>query len=220
MLKTRRAYIRAIKGLSVERQRQMATDAGCGEIYGGGAHGNSDADERRLWVLSFRAGDTAWVPDMRVLIFPPEMLGKVRVTADLAGCLAEICSKGAVVEEGRTGDRSDGEGWPNKLKSLIQTIHLVNRSRLKVLAGAKTARAAKAKRASSGIVAEWAAPAKAKALKQALVLWQSRSFKNWKDARAALPGELATASLATLTRIFHPHGRDPSRKGVGGRSRK
>ena len=219
MLKTRRAFIRAIKGLPVARQRQMAIDAGCGEIYEHGDTGRADMDERNLWVMSLRAADTAWVPDLRVLIRTPAELGRTRVTADLAGCLAEICGKNAVVEEGVSGDRSDGEDWPNKLKELVQKVHLVNRSRLKVLAGAKTARAAKAERAGSGIVAEWRSPAKAKARKHALVLWQSRSFANWREARAALPGELATASLPTLGRIF-TEGRDPSRKGVGGRSRK
>jgi hypothetical protein len=220
MLKTHRAFIRPLKGLTIERQRQMAKDALCLDVYEHGEFKRADMDERTLWLNSLRANDKAWVPDLRVLIRTPAELGRTRVTADLAVCLATICGKGAVLEEGVSGKRSDGEDWPNQLKDLIQKVHLANRSRRALMASLKKARTEKVKRSGAGIVAEWRSPAKAKALKSALVLWQSRSFANWKDARAALPGELATASLATLTRIFHPHGRDPSRKGVGGRSRK
>ena len=218
MLKTHRAFIRPIKGLPIERQRQMAKDAKCLDVYEHNEFGGR-RDERADWINSLRANDKAWVPDLRVLIRTPSELGRTRVTADLAACLATICSKGAIVEEGVSGARSDGEDWPNKLKHLIQHIHLANRSRRQLLASLKKARTEKAKRSGSGIVAEWRSPAKANQRKAALVIWQSRAFTNWQEARAALPGELANASLPTLGRIFI-EGRDPSRKGLGGRPKR
>lgn len=213
MLKTRRAFIRAIKGLPVQRQRQMATDARCGDIYEHGEFKRRDMDERELWVRSLRADDVAWVPDLRVLLRPKAELGRSRITADFTGLLAAICSKRAVVEEGTTGIRSDTKDWANRVQSVAQKAHLAARSTAGINKAAKTARAA---RVGSGLVALWTSPAKEPERRKALVIWQSRSFSNAAAAKAALPDELAKASVPTLQRIFH-EGRYPARKGMGGR---
>lgn len=210
MLKTRRAFIRAIKGLPIERQRQMATAAKCGDIY---EHGDSGGmDERALWLQSLRADDTAWVPDLRVLLRPKSELGRVRVSSDFTGTIAAICSRRAVVEEGTTGTRSDTYEWANRVQSVVQNAHLASRSTAKINQATKKAREA---RVGSGLVALWLSPVKEVERRKALVIWQSRSFETAKDAKAALPDDLSRASLPTLQRIFH-EGRDPARKGQGG----
>lgn len=219
MLITRRAYIRPIRGRTVEIQRKMATDAKCGVIYEHNEFGKSrpDMEARDLWVLSLRAGDEAWLPQLLVLIRTKAELGRTRVSADLAGVLAEIVGRGAVVVDGSDGLRSDsGKAWANRVQSTLQKAHLAHQSNGKISAALKRARAVKAKREGPGMVARWLSPAKSADRRQALITWQSRAFPNADEARKALPDELASASLPTLQRIFH-EGRDPARKGMGGR---
>ena len=219
MLITRRAYIRPIRGRTIEIQRKMATDAKCGVIYEHGEFGKSrpDMNDRDMWVLSLRAGDEAWVPHMSVLIRTKAELGNTRVSADIAGLLAEIAGKGAVLVDGSDGLRSDsGKAWANRVQLTVQNAHLAHKSNEKISAALKRARAVKAAREGPGMVARWLSPAKAAERRQALITWQSRAFSNADEARKALPTELANASLPTLQRIFK-EGRDPARKGVGGR---
>jgi hypothetical protein len=211
-LKTHRAFIRAVKGLSVETQEAMAKAAKCGVIYRHGEFGKSQ-DARALWINSLRPGDEAKVARLDVLVRPRSELGNVRVSVDLATCLASIAAKGATVVDMSTGITSrDGERWANLVETTLRRSHMAQRSQRKISASLAKARAA---RPPIGLQAKWLAPAMEKERRKAQIIWQSAAFTSDEEAQAALPEELQATSLPTVRRILG--GRRPSRKGMGGR---
>lgn len=211
-LHTRRAFLRAVKGLAIETQEEMAKAAKCGVVYKHREFGK-DRDSRDLWVKSLRAGDTAWVPRLDVLVRPGSELGKTRVSIDLATCLASIAAKGATLVDGASGITSqDGEAWTDLVSSTLRRSHMAQRSQKKISASLAKARAA---RPPIGLQAKWHAPAMAAELRKATIIWQSTAFTSDEEAQAALPEELQATSLPTVRRILG--GRRPKRKGMGGR---
>lgn len=211
-LKTHRAFIRAVKGLSVETQEEMAKAARCGVIYKHGEFGKG-RDARALWINSLRPGDEAQVARLDVLVRPRSELGNTRVSTDLAACISAIAGRGAILVDLKTGITSrDGEAFQKLVEDTLRRSHMAQRSQRKISASLAKARAA---RPPIGLQAKWLAPAMEKERRKAQIIWQSSAFTSDEEAQAALPEELQATSLPTVRRILG--GRRPSRKGMGGR---
>lgn len=211
--KQTRAYLRAIPGLPIERQREMAADAGC-IVYEFGEHKKMDA--RQAWARSLREGDTAWLPSLLSLILPPDNRPeRYRPTSDLAAILAELCARRVEIVDAKARvSTRDPTAWANHVRLTMERASQGERSRAALRRSVKKAQAAR----MPGVVARWLADAKAKDRLAAQRVWTSVLYSNDVDAAAALPPELAQLSGGTLRKILGP--RRPGDKRAGGRPRK
>ena len=208
-----RAYLRAIPGLPIERQREMAADAGC-IVYEFGEH--KKLDVRQAWARSLREGDTAWLPSLLSLVLPPDKRPeRYRPTSDLAAILAELCARGVIIVDAKARISSrHPTAWANHVKLTMERASQGERSRAAIRRSIKRAQAAR----MPGIVARWLADAKSKDRLAAQRVWTSVLYQSDVDAAAALPPELAGLSGGTLRKILGP--RRPGDKRAGGRPRK
>lgn len=209
-----RAYIRAIPGLTLSRQQEMASDAGCAVVYTYGEAGRRQ-DVRSAWARSMRPGDVAWVPALQCLVTPHrDRQPRERPVSDLAAVVADVLARGAVIVEGRSGMSSrDGERWTAHIKAALGRASQGERSRASRLRAWKKSAA----HAEPGVVARWLAPAKTRDREAARATWCSVLYKSDADAASALPPELSGLSGSTLRRILGP--RRPGDKRAGGRPR-
>ena len=197
--KSIRAFLRPVNGLPLERQRQMAADAGCGETYEHGEWGKN-YDARDLWAKSFRKGDKAWFARIDCL---PRRAGetakRIRIGSDIAALIAGIASKGAILVEGETGITSeDSEAFAKRVEWAVQRAHLYTRTGRMTRTAAAKARAAR----MPGVVSRWSAPAMASERRKALIIWTSHEFTSDEEALQALPDELAATSTPTIRRLL------------------
>lgn len=209
-----RGYISPTPGISIEMQRRMAADAGCHVVYEFGGRDTGGMLPRDRWMQTLRAGDTAWLPTVRCLVFPKQ--GRpdgYRPVPDMCRSLNLILAKGVIIADAKAGITSeDPEAWAE---------HVYNEGR-KVSAGlrpehvrVKMRKAAEAVR-QPGLKARWHAPAKRADLKRQKVIWTSAL--NDEDVREHLDDELAGYSLKTLYDVLGV--RRPNDPGAGGRGRK
>lgn len=206
-----RAYIRAIPGLPIVRQREMAADAGCGVVYEYREFKHMDI--RAQWAKAFQPGDTAWLPSILVLVTPPaDRKPRSRPVSDMAAVIADVLARGAIIVDGRTGITSkDGSRWANHVEWAAAKASQGERSlksQRKAISAAHAAR-------GPGMVARWRAPAKKADRDKARAIWCSTLYSSDDEARAWLPEELSTLSGSSLRRIFGP--RRPGDKRAGGR---
>ena len=210
-LKTQvRAYLRGIPGLGVERQRQMAHDAGCSAVYEHDAPTYSSGTQRDQWVASLRPGDTAWVPSVQCLLLAPKRRGHgYSPTADLASITNHVLAIHAVLLDVRAGVSSETPAdW---------AAHVLHEARR---AGQGERSVATRKRTSkagvdarwSGVAARWKSPAMADQLEMQQAIWTSSKMTIAQKKRKLHP-ELRTLSNPTLYGILGDTG------GRGGRPR-
>lgn len=208
-----RGYIRAIPGLPISRQREMAQDAGCHHIYEWGEVKGQDV--RGAWLRSLREGDTAWLPSIMCLVIPPDSRPeRYRPTPDLAAVLAELCARRVEIVDAKAGcSTRDPRAWANHVRLSMERASQGERSRRALLRSIKRANAERA----PGVVTRWLAEGKAKDRRQALLIWTSSTFTSDTEAAAALPDELKVLSGSTLRRILGP--RRPNDPSAGGRGK-
>ncbi|MDX2289697.1 MAG: hypothetical protein NW217_12850 [Hyphomicrobiaceae bacterium] len=209
---TKRGYIRPIPGLPIERQRQMARDAGCDAIYEWeGGVGRLD------WIKGLRSGDTAWVPSLLVLTTPPGQRDGTKPSAELAAIISAALGRGAVIVEAVTGRTSrDKCEWAERVQQAV--AHASQGERPLAVRKHQT-RQATAARVAAGVTARWLALKGSAEYEQARAIWTSAAYETWEQARAALPDdELRRLSRPSLYAIFDA--RRPGDKRAGGRPRK
>jgi hypothetical protein len=207
-----RAYLRGIPALPIERQREMATEAVAERIYEWGQHGRK-INMRDMWINSLRAGDTAWLPDIRVLVLPkpPRKGGPMR---DLGAAIAAVMATGAIIVDARAGVRSnDRKLWQNHVQWALDTARNSERNQKRSKANSK--RRVPILRALS---VKWRSDLMAKQRAQAARIWRDPIYTTAEAAQAALPEELQKVSKRTLYTIFGV--RSPGDKRAGGRPRK
>ena len=208
-----RAYLRAIPGLPIDRQREMAADAGCIVYEFGEARGQ---DVRSAWIRSLREGDTAWLPSLLVLVVPrdkrPE---KYRPTSDLGAVLAEMFARRVVIYDAKARVSSaDPSAWGRHVKLMLEKASQGERSFASIRRATKKGMATR----TPGVVTRWLADAKALDRLAAQRIWTSTLYKSDRDAAAALPAELAQLSGNSIRAILGP--RRPGDERAGGRPRK
>lgn len=213
---TQRAYLAPLPRLPLARQQRMASEAGCGAVYGVTTKRGKDIGERRdfaLWVSSLRPGDTAWVPDLRVLV-PAQA---TRPGRELAVAVATVLARGAVLVDGTHGARSDSKDWPEQYDAALRRLHQGRRDPVKQRELAAVAsKAAVTANAASGIIKEWSSATYAAKRKAMLPHWRDLAHKSDEAAREALADpDLQSLSTASLRRIFGP--RRDGRLHYGGR---
>jgi hypothetical protein len=99
-----RGYICPIPGLPIDRQRQMATDAGCKVVFEQGKldHGGMIPLDR--WMSSLRPGDTAWLPSILCLVLPAKFRPKkYRPMIAMNTALSRLMATGVTVVDARAG---------------------------------------------------------------------------------------------------------------------
>lgn len=200
----------------------MAEDAKCNVIF---QYGDSKRDVRADWMMSLRAGDTAWLPSVLCLVVPPaDRPKRFRPVADLGAVLAELCSRGVVIYDARADLQSVNPENPDDLETprrwadhVRWAMERASQGERSLASLARARKKAHGKR-EPGIVTRWKAKAKAADLKAARLIWTSSTFTSDVEAAAALPEDLAKLSGPTLRRILGR--RRPGDKRAGGRPRK
>lgn len=208
-----RAYLRAIPGLPIARQREMAADLNPHATYEWNEAKGMNA--RTLWLRSLREGDTAWVPSLMCLVLPPDgRPERYRPTSDLGSVLAELCARRVeIVDEKAKVSTRDPNKWAAHVRLSMDRASQGERSRRTLLRSIKKAQEARA----PGVVTRWLADAKAKERRQAMLIWTSTTFTSDVEAAAALPPELAALSGSSIRRILGP--RRPNDPSAGGRGK-
>lgn len=207
-----RGYLRAIPGLPLERQRQMARDAGCHYTY---EHGEKAGQRsaRAAWLASLRADDTAWLASVLCLLLPPrERADDYSPTADLSATTNHILATGAVLVDARGRATSAEPGkWAQHM--LVETKRAAQgeRSQAAIKRSLDAARVA----AGPGIKARWHAPAMAAELERQTAIWTGAGPID--RVRKHLHAELAGCSTRTLYDVLGR--RRPDDPGAGGRGK-
>lgn len=211
-----RAYLRAIPGLPISRQREMAADLKSDATYEWNEVKGMNA--RTLWMRSLREGDTAWVPSLMCLVLPPDgRPERYRPTSDLGAVLAELCARRVEIVDAKANvSTTDPNKWAAHVRLSMDRASQGERSRRTLLRSIKKANAERA----PGVVTRWLADAKAKDRRQALLIWTSSTFNSDVDAAAALPDELKVLSGSTLRRILGPRRPNDPRAGGRGKTRR
>lgn len=207
-LKNRRAFLRAVQGIPLDRQRVMATGYRCAVIYDGGTR-----RERDLFVSSLRAGDHAYVPRLDCLLLPKSERGKVRPTADLTGAITALLLSPALIVEGASDVTSaDREAFANQVQSAVQRVSSGYRS---PAALRKIGKKGAALKALGSPVIKWRGEAMADEHERQRQIWTSALYMSDDAAREHLCDELRGLSNSTVRRIFGA--RRPNDKSAGGR---
>lgn len=208
------AYLRPAPRLPLSTQRDMAADAGIKRIFEHGEAGRQDV--RSALIRSLRPGDTLWLPRLDVLAAPEadRVKGKRRVMAkdDLAAAIADVLGRGAIIVDGMIGVTSrDGAAWADRVQWAMRRVSSGIPSRAEAR---KRARKGGAAMAAASVANRWLAPAMDKTRERWAAVWRDPKYPNAQAAADALPEPL-TGRVHLARRIFD--GRDPARKGVGGR---
>lgn len=189
-----RGYICPIPGLPIERQRQMATDAGCKVVFEQGKldHGGMIPLDR--WMSSLRPGDTAWLPSILCLVLPAKYRPKrYRPMTAMNTCLNRLLATGVIVVDARAGITSQSpEDWANHVESCCNKISAGMRSHAKLVKMRAAIR--------PGLKARWHAPAMAEKLAFQKTIWTSAGTIT--DVRKHLDDEFKECSIVTLYSIL------------------
>lgn len=207
----KRAYLRGIPSLSLDRQKELAAKANCDHTYEW-LEGGRKINARDRWLNSLRPGDEAWLADIRVLVLPkpPRTIGPQR---DLGSIIAAVLATGAIIVDDRTGITSrDRKDWANHVEWALGIVAQGERNRRAVWRNAAKARAGK------GLAPKWKSDAMVKDRESAARIWRDAKYRSADAARADLPEELRGASMRTLYNIFGQ--RRPGDKSAGGRGKR
>lgn len=189
-----RGYICTIPGLPIERQRQMAADAGCKVVFEQGKldHGGMFPLDR--WMSSLRHGDTAWLPSILCLVLPARARPKkYRPMIAMNTALSRLMATGVTVVDARAGVTSQSpEDWANHVEYCCNKISAGMRS---TVAYTKMRMAI-----HPGLKARWHAPAMAEKLAFQKAIWTSAG--TIPDVRKHLDDEFKECSIVTLYSIL------------------
>lgn len=211
-VKNIRAYLRQLKGLTVERQRAM-----CEAAFPGTSITYYDAHEREAWLRALRADEIALVARLDVLPEPKRPGIKTRPMADFSAVLSEAQRRAHTIMDAEARLSSIDKGWRELVEYHGQRIARGHRELPKKRAARMSRKRWDA--AEPGVVNRWRSPA----MRAEFDRWS----QHWRDpqhtaatAFAALPEYLQKefGSLTTARRIFGPRttgklGRRPKRRG-------
>lgn len=202
-----RAYLRAIEGLPIERQREL-----CAAIAGATYY---EGDERDAWVRALRRDEMALVARLEV-IAQPKTIGSRRPLVDFTATLADLLRKARVVVDAETGITSeDGRRWRDLVEWTAHRIATGKRRLPRKMA--KTMAQKRWAAAEPGVVERWKSPAKTKDRERWGQHYRDPSFSSARVAFEAMPEEIRAeiGSLKTAERIFGR--RRPGDPSAGGR---
>lgn len=208
-----RAYLRPLRGLPVERQREMCEAACPGQtitFY--------EVNEREAWLRALRSDEIALVARLDVLAEPKRPGVKTRPMADFSAALSEAQRRARAVMDAETGASSSdpGSSWRRLVEYTGQ--RLARGTRRLVKKDAKRMARKRWDKAAPGLRERWQSPA----MRTEFERWA----QHWRDpqhtaasAFAALPEHLQKefGSLTTARRIFGrrttgKRGRRPKRR--------
>lgn len=207
-----RGYICPVPGLPIERQRQMADDAGCKVVYECGNVDTGGMLPLDRWVQTLRPGDIAWLPSILCLVLPSKFRPKrYRPMTAMNTYLNRLLAAGVIVADARANITSQSpDQWAKHVEACCNKISAGLRSHAK-LAKMRSAIA-------PGLKARWHAPAMAEKLARQKAIWTGAG--SIKDVRKHLDPEFHECSIPTLyavlgvRRPFDPNaGGRPSQKG-------
>lgn len=210
-----RAYLRPLRGLPVERQREMCEAACPGQtitFY--------EVHEREAWLRALRSDEIALVARLDVLAEPKRPGVKTRPMADFSATLSEAQRRAHAVMDAETGASSSdhGSSWRRLVEYTGQ--RLARGTRRLVKKDAKRMARRRWDAAEPGTVERWQSPAMRSEFARWGQHWRDPSFPNAEAAFAALPEALQKefGSLTTARRIFGrrttgKRGRRPKRRG-------
>lgn len=209
-----RGYLCPTPGLSIERQRQMAADAGCKVVYENGKTDTGGMIPVLRWISSLRAGDTAWLPSVMCLVIPKrDRPADYRPMSSTCMMLNQILAMGVTIVDARARVSSrDPEAWAKHVFACSQRISSGTRTLASRRMAAKKATAS----IEPGLKARWSVPEMAAKLVLQKALWTGAG--TIKDARELLDEELRRASTRTLYSLLGP--RRPNDPKAGGRPAK
>lgn len=214
LVKNLRGYVRSAPGLPSETQCAMAAAAGVGVVYDYRTEGRAKA--RALWIRSLRAGDTAWLARLDILVLPkPDRPEGQRAAVDLAATVSEIVSRGATIVDGSTGITShDGKRWAERVQWAARRVSV---GIMSTDQARKQAAKSAIVRGHSAIVTQWKSPAMDAERERWAAVWRDAKYHNDQEAADALVEPL-TGRKHLARRIFGR--RKPNDVWAGGRPRK
>jgi hypothetical protein len=214
-LENRRAYLRAIPGMTIETQRWMAQDNKTTVVFEGGI-GRNGVPRLDTYISSLRAGDEAWVPRLDVLVRPKEERRGRSAAATLGSSIADILGRGAIIVDGETGITSrDGDRWKERVELTMRRITSGRMTRAKARKiGAKGGAVIRGRAATT----RWKAPAMKAEFARWASVWRDPIYSNDQAASDAIEPPELNGRPHLCRRLFGP--RRPGDKRAGGRPRK
>lgn len=203
-----RAYLRAIEGLPLDRQRALCSAVANATFYEG--------DERDGWLRALRRDEAALVARLEVIAAPKAIGGK-RPLVDFTATLSVLLHKARVVVDAETGITSDdGRKWSDLVEWTAQRIATGSRRLPR-----KRAKSMAAKRwgaAEPGLVERWRSPAKKADRERWASVWRDPAYANAEAAANAVDVAELRGRETACRRVFGP--RRPGDPRAGGRPRK
>lgn len=205
-----RAYLRAIEGLTLDRQRALCSAVATAIFYEG--------DERDGWLRALRRDEVALVARLEVIAAPKAIGGK-RPLVDFTATLSVLLHKARVVVDAETGITSnDGRKWSDLVEWTAQRI--ATGSRRLPRTRAKSMAAKRWGAAEPGMRSRWRSPAMRTEFERWGQHWRDPKYNSAEAAFAALPEDMQREfrNVTMMRRIFeHRRPGDPS---AGGRKPK
>lgn len=209
-----RAYLRPLRGLPVERQREMCEAACQGQTIT-----YYDAHEREAWLRALRSDEIALVARLDVLAEPKRPGVKTRPMADFSATLSEAQRRARAVMDADTGTSSadPGSSWRRLVEYTGQ--RLARGTRRLVKKDAKRMAHRRWDAAEPGTVERWQSKAMRAEHGRWAQHWRDPTFSSAEEAFKAMPEALQKemGSLTTARRIFGrrtdgKRGRQPKRR--------
>lgn len=208
-------YYRALRGLSVEQQRQMCAVAAkrLGVRIAAEYTHREFGDDRDEWIRRTRCTEIAMVARLEVIAQSRDEVK--RPTVDFAAALQDVIQSCERLVEAASGTTSrDGKKWRDLVVSagnIVAAGRLMTKHRARKMAAKRWANA------KPGTVRLWHTPAMADELKRWSQHWRDPQYGNDVEAFEALPPKLRDeiGSPTSARRIFGK--RRPGNKSAGGR---
>lgn len=213
-LENRRAYLRAVPGMTIETQRWMAQDTKITVVFEAGV-GRNSVPKLANYITSLRAGDEAWVPRLDVLSLPKADRGTRSAAGVLGSAIADILGRGAVIVEGATGITSrDGDRWKERVDKAMSIVSSGRMTRAKARkVGAKGGAVIKGR----AVTTRWKTTAMKAERERWAAVWRDPIHRNEDVAAEAIEPPELHGNKWMCRRIFGP--RRPGDKRAGGRPR-
>lgn len=213
-MENRRAYLRAVPGMTIETQRWMAQDTKITVVFEAGV-GHNSVSNLANYITSLRPGDEAWVPRLDVLSMAKADRGTRSAAGVLGSAIADILGRGAVIVEGSTGITSrDGERWKQRVDKAMSIVSSGRMTRAKARkVGAKGGAVIKGR----AVTTLWNAPGKKAEKARWASVWRDPLHNNDQAAADAIEPPELHGRPYICRRIFGP--RRPGDKRAGGRPR-
>lgn len=210
-----RGYIRPVSGLSEAAQDALLRKAGATVVYVDGKHGDKGTTARQAWLKALDSKTVAAVARLDVIA---EFTGRRGGSeADLVATILDIVTTAEGLLDASVNVSSrDGRFWKSRVEWARKYVREARRPWRKPKP--PSTRGGAFRVAATAILNRWREPGMEAHRLQFAHVWRDRTYRGWKEARAALPEELRGLSLNPLMSLFG--NRRPDLKGVGGRPRK